>query len=474
MDLLSQLAQYADYLRTHKIETYAPYSFQRAFHDAGKHYQYRFLMAGQQIGKSIANLCETTFHVTGIYPDWWDGVRFDSPVDWWLGGQSTKKVRDNLQRKLLGDHEDPSSLGTGWIPAECIGKVTRMAGIPGSLDSVKIKHVSGGWSSLTFKTYEQKVEEWMGETMHGISLDEEPPQSIWSQCVIRTLKNKGSVLITATPEQGITEVVRMFMHDQKPGTWYSHASMDDAPHYTREDIDKALASIPAHEREMRRKGIPMFGRGLVFQVPDESILVKPFEVPDHYHRICAIDFGWDHPFAAVWGAWDKEADIFYVYDLYKEKGVTPPVHAYAINSRGSWIPVVWPHDGLNAEKGSGTSLSQLYRTHGVNLLPEKFTNPPTDGQREGEGGNKIWPGLISMNTAMQAGKLKVFSHLTDWFLEKAAYHVDENGKLVDRHDDIMAATRYAFMGRRFAVTKPDEMSDKYRKKKNATYNWRVA
>lgn len=455
-EVIEQLVQYARYLKTHKIDTYQPYSFQHEFHKAGSEYQYRFLMAGQQIGKSIANQVETAYHVTGLYPDWWNGVRFSMPVEWWIGGQSTKKVRDNLQKKLLGDHEDPSSLGTGWIPAECIGKITRMAGMPGCLDSVKVRHVSGGWSTLSFKTYEQKVEEWMGETMHGISLDEEPPQAIWSQCVIRTLRNKGIVLITATPEQGMTEVVRMFMQDKKPGTWYMHASMDDAPHYTKEDIEKALASIPPHEREMRRRGLPVFGRGLVFSVPDESISIAPFPIPDYFVRICGIDFGRDHPFAAVWGAYDRDTETFYVYDLYKESGVSPPVHASAVNTKGKWIPVAWPHDGLNEEKGSGTTLADYYRGHEVNLLPNKFSNPPSEGQKEGEGGNKIWPGLIAMNDAMMAGRFKVFSHLTEWFKEKSTYHVDENGDLVDRHDDIMAATRYAFQSRRFAIKKPSQ------------------
>lgn len=473
-DILAKIAQYAEYLKTHKIVTYRPYSFQKEFHEAGKEHQYRFLMAGQQIGKSVANLVETTYHLTGLYPDWWKGVKFKNPVDWWLGGQSTKKVRDNLQKKLLGDYEDPNSVGTGWIPRECIGKTTRMAGIPGSLDSVKVLHVSGGWSNLALKTYEQKVEEWMGETMHGVSLDEEPPQAIWSQCVIRTLRNKGTVLITATPEQGITEVVRMFMHDKKPGTWYRHASMDDAPHYTKEDIDKALASIPAHERDMRRKGLPMFGRGLVFMVADESIAIKPFEIPSHWFRICAIDFGHDHPFAAVWGAWDRDTDTFYVYDVYRERQVLPPVHARAIASRGTWIPVAWPHDGLNEEKGSGTALSQTYRENGVNLLFEKFTNPPADGQIEGEGGNKVWPGLVAMNEAMQSGRFKVFSHLSDWFMEKSAYHVETDGGLVKRGEDIMSATRYAYQSRRHGLTKPNEDADRYNRKKKNVISWRTA
>ena len=472
-DLLQKLAEYADYIRTHKLETYEPYFFQKEFHNASIEHQYRFLMAGQQIGKSVANLVETTFHLTGLYPNWWEGVRFDHPVDWWLGGQSTKKVRDNLQKKLLGDYEDPTSVGTGWIPKECIGKPTRMAGIPGSLDAVKVRHISGGWSTLSFKTYEQKVEEWMGETMHGISLDEEPPQPIWSQCVIRTLRNNGVVLITATPENGITEVVRMFMHDKKPGTWYKHASMDDAPHYTKDKIEKALASIPAHERDMRRKGLPMFGQGLVFVIADESISVKPFEIPDHFHRLCAIDFGRDHPFAAVWSAWDRDTDTFYVYDVYREAQVLPPIHARAINARGSWIPVAWPHDGLNEEKGSGTALTKLYLENGVNLCFNKFTNPPSDGQKEGEGGNKIWPGLVAMNEAMVSGRFKVFSHLSDWFMEKAVYHVDADGKLVRKGEDIIAATRYNYQYKRHGIPKPEADGDRY-KKKQQTNSWRTA
>ena len=151
----------------------------------------------------------------------------------------------------------------------------------------------------------------------------------------------------------------------------------------------------------------------------------------------------------------------------------PPIHARAINARGSWIPVAWPHDGLNEEKGSGTSLSQLYRENSVNLCPEKFTNPPTDGQAEGEGGNKIWPGLVAMNEAMVSGRFKVFSHLSDWFMEKAVYHVDSDGKLVRKGEDIMAATRYNFMSRRHGIPKPEADGDRY-KKKQQTDSWRTA
>jgi hypothetical protein len=87
-------------------------------------------------------------------------------------------------------------------------------------------------------------------------------------------------------------------------------------------------------------------------------------------------------------------------------------------------------------------------------LPEKFSNPPSEDQQEGEGGNKVWPGLIEMNQAMLTGRFKVFSNLSPWFIEKASYHCDLKGDLVKKGEDIMSATRYAFMSRRLAVTKP--------------------
>lgn len=469
---LEDLVRLAEYIKYNKIETYQPYAFQRKYHKEGHDHQYRFLMAGQQIGKSVANLCETTFHLTGLYPEWWEGHRFTSAIICWFGAQSNNKARDHIQTKLIGPVDDPDNEGTGWLPKHTIGKKTRRAGIPGAIDTIMVKHVTGSWSTLTFKTYEQKIEEWMGETVHYIPLDEEPPLAVYSQCVIRTLRNKGIISISATPESGMTDVVRMYMDDPRPGSFYMHASMDDAPHYSSEDIEKALASIPAHERDMRRRGLPIIGRGPVFQVSDDDIIIAPFQIPDHWVRICGIDFGHDHPFAAVWGAWDRDTDTFYVYDLYKEAKALPPTHAQAIRTRGKWIPVAWPHDGLNEEKGSGTALADLYRMNDVNLLQEKFSNPPGDNQKEGEGGNKVWPGLISMNEYMQSGRFKVFSHLSEWFKEKANYNVDEDGKLNRRNEDIMSASRYCFQSRRFGVTKADSI-EKYTKRK-PSYNWRVA
>src|ERR1700691_5673746 len=65
---------------------YRPYSKQKEFHEAGKTYRERLLMAGNQLGKTLAAGSESAMHATGLYPDWWPGRRFDHPIAAWAAG----------------------------------------------------------------------------------------------------------------------------------------------------------------------------------------------------------------------------------------------------------------------------------------------------------------------------------------------------------------------------------------------------
>ena len=122
------------------------------------------------------------------------------------------------------------------------------------------------------------------------------------------------------------------------------------------------------------------------------------------------------------------------------------LHAAAIRAWGTeWVPIAWPHDGLAADKGSGEELAAQYRGQHLNMLPERATFP--------DGGSGVEAGLMEMLDRMQTGRLKVFTHLNDWFEEFRLYH-RKDGKVVKEHDDLMAATRYALMMLRFATTEP--------------------
>lgn len=222
-------------------------------------------------------------------------------------------------------------------------------------------------------------------------------------------------------------------------------TIDDAEHYTPAQRQAIIDSYPPHEREARTKGIPSMGSGRVFPVTEESITVAPFVIPAHYVQINGIDFGWDHPFAAINCAWDREADVFYVCKEYAARETTPIVHAAAVKPWGEWIPVAWPHDGMQHDKQSGVTLAKAYEAQGLKLLSEKATFE--------DGGNGVEAGIMEMLDRMQTGRWKVFSTCGGWFSEFRLYHRIE-GLIEKLKDDRISASRYAYMMRRHAATKP--------------------
>lgn len=419
--------------------------------------RHNYVAGGLIHHNSTAGGFETAIHLTGKYPSWWKGHRFNHPVEWMCSSNTNETTRDRCQRELFGDPADRTSMGTGAVPKEDIGDTTRKAGVPDAIEVGLVKHytndVFDGWSKTYLKSYDQGQKKFQGYRLHGFWDDEEPPRDILSQQQRSTLATDGIGYITYTPEEGVTEVVHEILHDPKPGWSLIQATWDDAPHMTPDKRHQKLMQYPPHERDMRSRGIPMIGTGLVWPVEQSQILCDPFEIPFYFRRICGIDFGWDHPFGALWIAKDNDKDILYIYDVFKQSKAVIPVLASAIKSRGDWIPVVWPHDGMKHDPKSGKPMADLFRHEGINMWREPFSNPPSPGQKEGQGGNGVEIGVIDILTRMETGRFKVFSHLKEWWDEWRMYH-RKNGEIVKLNDDLMSATRYASMMIRHAQTKP--------------------
>lgn len=249
------------------------------------------------------------------------------------------------------------------------------------------------------------------------------------------------------------------------------AGWNDVPHLDEKTKRDLLESTPPHLRDARSKGYPVLGSGLVYPVDEETIKVAPFALPDSWPRIVGIDFGWDHPTALVWLAWDRDNDIVYVYDCLKISEQTPVQQAPDILARGDWIPVAWPHDGLQTEKGSGEQLAQQYRDAKINMLWERAQFEETGTQDETKvSRSSVEAGLMDILKRMQTGKWKVFNHLNDWFHEFRLYH-RKDGKIVKTNDDALDASRYGTMMLRYAATPPvptTRIDPRQRK-----YDWRA-
>lgn len=199
--------------RENRLTSYRPYSKQREFHAAGAIHRERLLMAGNQLGKTYCGAAEVAFHLTGQYPDWWQGKRWDRPVRWWAGSKTGEVTRDGVQRYLVGEPKDEAQWGTGMIPAVSLVDHSRRQGIADALDSVLVKHTSGGTSTLGFKSYDQGRQKWQSETLDGVWFDEEPPMDIYMEGLTRTNATGGISMITFTPLLGMSDVVSMFLDE---------------------------------------------------------------------------------------------------------------------------------------------------------------------------------------------------------------------------------------------------------------------
>lgn len=425
--------------RTNRLFDYRPYEKQAEYHATTT--RECLFMAGNQLGKTLAGTAEDAIHLTGLYPDWWVGHRFTRPINMLAGSESYELTRDGLQRLLMGPPASEEDWGTGMIPKDRILRVTKRPNVPNAIESVTVKHESGGSSVVQFKAYEQGRGKWQANTVHYVHFDEEPPQDVYFEGITRTNATGGLIRVTFTPLKGMSDVVARYLMEESADRSVITMTIDDAAHFTEEERARIIASYPPHEVEARTKGIPSMGSGRIFPVAEEQILIDPIEIPKSWPRIIGIDFGWDHPFGATIHAWDRDNDVFYLTGEYRERQATPIIHSAAIRRWGDWVPVSWPHDGLQHDKGSGEQLAEQYRSQGLNLLPERATFS--------DGTNGVEAGVSEMLQRMQTGKWKVFNTCKSWLEEFRLYHREE-GKIVKERDDLISASRYAMMMRRFA------------------------
>lgn len=440
-----------EYQRYNKIESLYPETgpFARAKYlkhmecfKEGDLRRQRCFMGGNGTGKSFGlGAYEVALHLTGNYPFWWNGLRFDTNIVVWACGDTRDTVRDTVQLYLLGAFatEGDEALGTGMIPRNLLGKPRTISNTNGAVDYVNVRHKSGGWSKLQFKTYDQKRKAFQGTNVHFIWLDEEPPQHIFLECIQRGRGIDGRVLLTFTPLSGNSDVVDTFMSweetNKKGGSIITiHCAWDDVPHLDAGWMRDTLAVTPAYLRDARRRGIPSAGIGKVYTVEEDEFVINPIPIPPHWRRVYGFDHGYFNT-ACVWIAYDKDSDIAYVYNDYKRGEVPLEMHAMAIRARGDWIPGV---GDASARESDGQQIINKYKALGVKLrLADKGVDP----------------GIQEVLSRLSTGRLKVFSTCQKTIDEYRKYAYNEKQEIVKRHDHLMDALRYAMVsGLKIATT----------------------
>ena len=441
----------ADHKKYNAYEQFIPMDWQREYVDMGEDLIQRAVIAANRTGKSYIVAFELSMHLTGLYPSWWTGKRYEKGINAWLVGESAEQMAapEGIQEHVFGPFHD---VGAGFIPKSNIQSWKPTSGVRNSVKTAVIEHVSGTQSRLDLKTYSQGSGALMGASLQAIVVDEEPTNpDIYGQLVTRIAAacEDGRLLLSFTPENGMTPLVNLFFDEtapQHPGllrVTIEDAHVDKGGYLTDKDITRMYDNTPVIEHDMRLRGIPKMGGGAVYPVLPEDFTVDPFPIPEHWLRCSAIDFGWTHPTGMVWVALDSDTDCVYVYHVEKMAKTPVPVLASILRGKGSQIPVVWPHDGLNGTlAGGGSSLASQFTNEGVAMEIDPFKNPM---DQAGKQDNRVQPGLTEILTRLQTGRFKVFSTCTAFFNEYETYQYDpkKEGQVIKRNDDLMDATRYA-------------------------------
>lgn len=400
----------------------------------------RCMQGGNGTGKTEGvGAYEVTLHATGEYPDWWVGRRYDRPTDIWVAGDTKETVRDITQVKLIGDVAKGGigALGTGMIPRAAMlndqgqfnGKFRQ--GTNYACDFVRVKHKSGGHSTVGFKSYDQRRESFQGTEKDLIWLDEEPPMDIYTECLFRGRTVNGMILLTFTPLSGPTDVVRSFGRTAEDGSskMLVKCRWDDVPHLTEVEKAQMLAGCPPYLRDARMNGEAVAGAGRIYPVDESEFVIKPLKsIPDHWPRIFGIDCGWRMT-AAVWLAHDRDTDIVYMYSDYYRGEAEVPIHASAVKAHGHWIPGIG--DVAGGSQTTGDTFMDLYRKQGLIVrLPNKA----------------VEAGIATVLERLSTGRLKVYNTCEKFLDELRRYSYDDKGRVRKEDDHGLDAMRYAIMG----------------------------
>lgn len=239
-------------------------------------------------------------------------------------------------------------------------------------------------------------------------------------------------------------------------SWVTTGTWDDAPHLSKEMKDEYLQKIPPHLREVRTKGMPTFGAGLVWPIDEPTVRIPRFSIPDEFYQSYALDTGWNWN-GVVWFAEDRNTGIVYVTNVYKRGQIEPAIVAEAIKSRGAWMAGC--ADAADVNRMDGKQYIEIYKRLGLDIeLPNKA----------------IETGVTMVWQLFSTGKLRIFEDCVQLFDELRVYmrngsgeiQTKTTGKIKEGQDDHLCdALRHGVMSALIRGKRPPTFVDKM------VFNW---
>lgn len=463
---------------------------------AGLNYPERLFLAANRIGKTDTAAFEVTAHLTGIYPKWWVGKKFDRPTDWRGAGDTMLTTRDIVQTALLGPHEGVAQKEwRGMIPRHLIVDVTRKSGgVSNCVDTVFVQHVekvhgAPAISRFSLLSYDMGRRVFQGFECDGVWLDEEPPDpqeraeaqaqgssEIYTECLLRLMTRNGILLSTFTPLRGMTPFLHHYFETaMMPGT--EEDETDEVParvHYLRvKDADLSdVEDLPASTTVEVNPYGHVTPRYVVGATWDDAVhltedakakqwasilpyqrasrskgqpqlgagAIYPISDDDLRIKDFAIPEHWKRGFGMDCGGGAKPtAAVFGAFD--------PDARALYITSVYK-SPALEPAVHATAIKGRmggwswpgvGDAAALILTDHDAEQLVYLYKRLGLDLELPDK---SVEAGITAVWDLMTTGKFKVFASCVAWFQELAMYRRDKHGRIVKVNDHLLDGTKY--------------------------------
>lgn len=445
--------------------TYHPLPKQQIFHEAGKRYIERLLLAGNQYGKTYCACAELAIHAQGAYDDLpfeWIGRRWNRPVTILVIGHDFEQMRDSCQKHLFGMQ---GNWGTGLIQKSSIDekspKMSREK--PGCVSLCYIKSNYGGNTLFRLASESQGVEAIMGGQWDIILFDEMPQKKkMLSQALARTTWTSGMIMIAATAEKGHTDITDYFLEDEEnedmKHRFYIIAGADENPFLSKEHTDKLWSGYSREDYLMRVKGEVLYGTGLIYPYSEDSFLVDPFPLPVEWKRLCSVDPGYENSWTSLLFGAISPDDTVYFHHLIRRKRknckpalLYPLYHTQCIQWTGNpntKIPMAYPKDA-NQHGRTGIVIANEYRKVGFQLVRKPASVKLIDGKIS----HGVWDGITFCQCRFDEGKVKIFKSpvMEPFVKELRRYSTDEDGEIIQKTKfDVLDTMRYLLTSLKYA------------------------
>lgn len=324
-------------------------------------------------------------------------------------------------------------------------------------------------SFIEFMSYDQDLDKFAGTSRNFIHFDEEPPESIYKENMMRLIDTGGSHWITMTPVEGMTWLydaiyLRGLPEDGtegSPNISVIIVDMMENPYINEVEAQFILSGLDAEERDAREHGKIVQIGGLMYSAFGKDHVLENFNPPANWNIYASMDHGLANPTAWLWHTVDPVGRIITFAEYYKtqEPVETHAANYHAMNSLIGRVPEYNVGDPSikNRNAQTLTSIQQDYIKHGVyiilgnndklagiNRVRSYLKKGPDEGSLKELNGKPMWVVTRSCQKLIwEMGRYR----RKQWVNRKVASQNNLQEEPVDRDNHALDSSRYFIMSR---------------------------